>query len=249
MHEGDEQQQVDPEPGAAQPVDDNSLGRLLTLTDGVFAIAITLLALDLKVPDLGRHAHEDDLVHALAANADSYWSYLLTFYVIAQYWLRHRRVLRSVTEAQPLLFRDTLLLLLIVAAMPFPASLLGNYGGEPISLALYGAANVVAMLTLILTSWDVRRLGLTAAPQPGDEDFHRKPRPGSLFSSSSSASRPDSCLAATDPMCSSSSLSRAGYPRVIGERRRLTRRQPAPRPRDRTRPTHAANTEVVAVGD
>ena len=70
--------------------EDNSVGRVLTLSDGVFAIAMTLLALDLKVPDLGGHVTDHQLRHALAANADSYWAYLLTFYVIAAYWYRHR---------------------------------------------------------------------------------------------------------------------------------------------------------------
>jgi uncharacterized membrane protein len=139
---------------------DNSVGRLLTLSDGVFAIAMTLLALDLKVPDVGNHPSDVALRHQLAANADSYLSYLLTFAIIAAYWVRHRRLLRSVVTIEPALIRDTLLLLLLVAAMPFPASLLGRYGSEPISLAIYAAMNVLANIVVIVTKWDVRRLGL-----------------------------------------------------------------------------------------
>jgi uncharacterized membrane protein len=56
----------------------NSIGRLLTLSDGIFAISMTLLALDLQVPDLGGHATDAALRHALAAKSDSYWSFLLT---------------------------------------------------------------------------------------------------------------------------------------------------------------------------
>ena len=149
---------------------DNSLGRLLTLSDGVFAIAMTLLALDLKVPDLGSHPGDPALRHALAANADSYWSYLLTFYVVSRYWGRHRRLMRSVVVVHPALIRDTLVLLVLIAAMPFPASLLGSYGGEPIALAIYGAVNALATLVLLLMSWDVRRLGLSRTrPEPRQE--------------------------------------------------------------------------------
>ncbi len=64
---------------------DNSLGRLLTLSDGIFAISMTLLALDLQVPNLGNHPSDASLRHALAANDASYLSFLLTFYVVAGY--------------------------------------------------------------------------------------------------------------------------------------------------------------------
>jgi uncharacterized membrane protein len=128
------------------------------LSDGVFAIAMTLLALDLKVPpDLGGHVSSQQLMHALAQNTDSYWSFILSFYVIAIYWGAHRRVMRSVVAFNPALVRDTLFLLLIVAALPFPTSLLGKYGGTPFALALYGAINALAQLALIALAYDVRR--------------------------------------------------------------------------------------------
>jgi uncharacterized membrane protein len=157
----------------ARPAD-NSLGRLLTLSDGIFAISMTLLALDLQVPNLGSNPGDAALRHALAANADSYWSFLLTFYVVANYWRRHRRLMRSVVTTHPALIRDTLALLLFVAAMPFPASLLGRYGGEPISLALYGGVNALATLSLIVMSADVRRLGLSDRELVATDDYARR---------------------------------------------------------------------------
>lgn len=153
---------------------DNSLGRLLTLSDGIFAIAMTLLALDLKVPDLTGHVTDAALRHALSSNSDAYWSFLLTFFVIATYWRRHRVLMRSVVKSHPALIRDTLFLLALVAVMPFPASLLGRYGGESISLALYGAVNALANASLILIAFDVRRLGLSERATSASNDFaHR----------------------------------------------------------------------------
>jgi uncharacterized membrane protein len=152
---------------------DNSLGRLLTLSDGIFAISMTLLALDLQVPNLGSHPSDASLRHALAANADSYWSFLLTFYVVAGYWRQHRRLMRSVVTTHPALIRDTLALLLLVAAMPFPASLLGRYGSEPIALAVYGGVNALATLSLIVASADVRRLGLADRDLSATDDYAR----------------------------------------------------------------------------
>jgi uncharacterized membrane protein len=161
--------QLDSPGGSAKP-EDNSLGRLLTLSDGVFAIAMTLLALDLKVPDLVGHVSDAELRHALAQHASSYWSYLLSFYVIASYWGAHRRLLRSVVVVHATLIRDTVFLLLIVAAMPFPASLLGQYGGTPFALALYGAANALATIAVIALGHDVRlrHLADKNAPMPKD---------------------------------------------------------------------------------
>ena len=141
----------------AQKTEDNSLGRLLALSDGVFAIAMTLLALDLMVPTLKGHVTNQQLVHALAQGGDSYWSFILSFYVIAIYWGGHRRIMRSVSVFDATLVRDTAFLLIIVAALPFPTSVLGKYGSTGFALALYGAFNALATLALILLAHDVRR--------------------------------------------------------------------------------------------
>ena len=142
---------------------DNSLGRLLALSDGVFAIAMTLLTLGLHVPEIGAHPSDAHLRHALAANSSAYWSFVVSFYVVAAYWLRHRRLMKSVVNIHPSVVRETLLLLLVVSTMPFFANLLGNYGREPFAVALYAAANIVAVLILIVLGRDIRRLDLVDA--------------------------------------------------------------------------------------
>jgi TMEM175 potassium channel family protein len=128
---------------------DNSLGRLLALSDGVFAIAMTLLVLDLRLPDLGAHASDGQLRHALAEDWHSYLAFLISFYVVANYWGVHRRTMRAVTKVDARLISHTLPLLLLVAALPFPASVLASYGDLPTALAFYSAFNVVANLALI----------------------------------------------------------------------------------------------------
>lgn len=163
------------ETAGQERVEDNSVGRLLTLSDGVFAIAMTLLALDLKVPDLGSSPGDAALRHALWDNRNSYFAFVLSFYVIAQYWGRHRRIMRSVVTVNSQLVRDTMLQLFVVAVMPFPASLLGNYGGEPIALTIYGAVSALNVVTSLLLSYDVRRFHL-APPAAGDrlDRTHRR---------------------------------------------------------------------------
>jgi uncharacterized membrane protein len=156
--EEDEANRQPDSPGEAWRPPDNSLSRLLALSDGVFAIAMTLLALDLTVPpNLGNHVTNQQLIHALGQHTDSYWSFILSFYVIATYWGAHRRLLRSTTVISQGLIRDTVFLLLIVAAMPFPTSLLGRYGSTPFALALYGAINVLAQAAVLALTYEVRR--------------------------------------------------------------------------------------------
>src|ERR1700710_160452 len=69
-----------------EPTSDNSVGRLLALSDGVFAIAMTLLALDLRLPDLGAHASDAQLRHALGDDWRGYLAFVISFYVVASYW-------------------------------------------------------------------------------------------------------------------------------------------------------------------
>jgi uncharacterized membrane protein len=147
-------------------VADNSLGRLLTLSDGVFAIAMTLLALDLHVPSLGRHTTEAALQHALSQHLPNYYSFLISFYVVANYWMRHRRLMRSVEFIDAALIGQTIFLLLCVAALPFPAALLGQYGSEAISLVIYGGLNAVAVLSMLRLHHIVRTHQLAPKQQP-----------------------------------------------------------------------------------
>jgi uncharacterized membrane protein len=141
---------------------DNSLGRLLALSDGVFAIAMTLLALDLRLPDLGTHPSDAQLRHALGDDWHGYLAFVISFYVVANYWGVHRRAMRAVTTIDARLIGHTLPLLLFVAALPFPASVLATHGDLPTSLAFYSAFNVVANLFLIRLLTDVQTPPLDA---------------------------------------------------------------------------------------
>jgi uncharacterized membrane protein len=149
------------EPGG--PASDNSLGRLLALSDGIFAIAMTLLALDLRLPDLGTHASDSQLRHALGDQWRGYLAFVISFYVAANYWGVHRRAMRAVTTIGTRLVGHTLTVLLLVAALPFPASVLASYGDLSSALAFYAAFNVVASLALLRLLNDVRTGPLDAA--------------------------------------------------------------------------------------
>ena len=142
---------------------DNSLGRLLALSDGVFAIAMTLLAFDLRLPELGSNASDAQLRHALRDDWRAYLAFVISFYVAANYWGVHRRAMRAVTTIDTRLISHTLPLLLLVAALPFPASVLATHGDLPTGLAFYSAFNVVANLVLIRLLTDLQTRPLNAS--------------------------------------------------------------------------------------
>ena len=97
--------------------------RLEAFSDGVFAIAITLLIIEVRVPD----SHAGDLARDLANQWPSYAAFVVSFAIIGIIWVNHHDIFeRIVTVDRPLLFLN-LLLLLTVAFLPFPTALLGDY--------------------------------------------------------------------------------------------------------------------------
>ena len=104
-------------------------GRLEAFSDGVFAIAITLLILDLKVPH--NATGEKSLLGLLADQWKVYVAYLMSFSVILVMWVNHHRIFSLLRRTdQPFLFWNGLLLMFI-CIVPFPTSLLAEYFDTP----------------------------------------------------------------------------------------------------------------------
>jgi TMEM175 potassium channel family protein len=127
--------------------------RLEAFSDGVFAIAITLLVLDLVVP-AHREAAERGLGHALAGEWPAYFAYLVSFLVIGIIWVNHHGVFDRVRYIdRPVLFAN-LLLLLTVSLIPFPTRLLADYltadEGSHVAAAVYSATMLAMGLSYAL---------------------------------------------------------------------------------------------------
>ncbi len=120
-------------------------GRLEAFSDGVFAIAITLLVLDLAVPPL-EESERDGLAAALGHEWPSYFAYLVSFLVIGIIWINHHTMLTRIDRVdRPVLFAN-LALLLTVSVIPFPTRLLAEYLLEPdahVAAAVYSATMLV----------------------------------------------------------------------------------------------------------
>lgn len=126
-----------------------SLGRTLALSDGIFAIAMTLLAFQIAVPNLsGNQVHH--LAHTLAQQRDSYVVYGLSFTVIGLLWLAHHRLFVRVQRADEAVMALNLLFLMTVAALPFPSGVLGRYGSQTVAIVLY--ASFMAAAGYLLTA-------------------------------------------------------------------------------------------------
>ncbi len=118
-----------------------ALERMVAFSDGVFAIAMTLLVLSLTVPDLtgSADAVDRELWKALKDQWPELLSYAISFAVIGRYWLIHHRLFRLVRRADPPLLVWNLVLLGLIALVPFPTELLGRYGDTTTAIVAYGA--------------------------------------------------------------------------------------------------------------
>ena len=128
------------------------LTRIVAFTDGVFAIAITLLVLNFDVPETGDlHKELDKLLPDLGA-------YFLSFAVIARFWVIHHRVFATLRSFDRRLMALNLLYLSLIVLVPFTTELLSDYGDDapaPITYAL-----VLALASSV--NWLMIRTSLSA---------------------------------------------------------------------------------------
>jgi uncharacterized membrane protein len=147
-----------------------SIDRLMFFCDAVVAIAMTLLALDLPVQP---SESASDLWRFLGDHYSEFLAFLVSFFVIAQYWRGHHRVYRYVTDAPPLLVALNIFWLLTVILTPYATRVI--YGGADIShsdfpwrFGFYALVQACAALTFFLASRYIQRHGLFAPETPPD---------------------------------------------------------------------------------
>jgi uncharacterized membrane protein len=110
-----------------EPVPDElPLGRLEAFSDGVFAIAITVLVLELGVPANA----EEHLLESILDQWPSYLAYVTSFFTIGGVWLQHSAITHALRTADATLSRLNLLVLLLTSFLPFPTKLVAEYVGE-----------------------------------------------------------------------------------------------------------------------
>jgi uncharacterized membrane protein len=131
------------------------LGRIMAFTDGVMAVAITLLVLNLEVPDLKDPSRlGEDLVDLLP----SLLSYSLAFALVGRFWVVHHNSFETLRAFDGTLMTLNLLFLALIALMPFATDLFDRYNDEPIAAAVFGA--ILGLAALV--NWLMHRHSLRA---------------------------------------------------------------------------------------
>ncbi len=110
-------------------------GRVLALTDGVFAIIMTLLVLEIHVPQL---AAGEDLASGLLTVWPNLVVFVTSFVLTGMYWVEHRDMFNLVRSVDRGLVWLNILFMLPVALVPFAAALLGEYSRDALAIRLYG---------------------------------------------------------------------------------------------------------------
>ncbi len=129
---------------------EEGLGRILALSDGVFAIATTLLILEIAVPATTSDA---GLPKALLGLWPRYLAYVVSFVVIARFWVAHRQAFRLIVRDDGALVWLNLLMLMFVAFLPFPTAVVGEHGGSPAAAVLYAASVALASMASAAYWW------------------------------------------------------------------------------------------------
>ena len=129
--------------------------RVLALSDGVFAIIVTLLVLEIHVPEL---AQGQSLNQALSEVRPSLTAFVISFVLAGMYWVGHRDLFALIRRTDRGLVWLNILFLLPLCLLPFAAGMLGRYDREPVALRIYGLVLVViAVMRVVIWLYATNR--------------------------------------------------------------------------------------------
>jgi uncharacterized membrane protein len=123
-------------------------GRIETLADGIFAVAMTLLVLDIKAPTNHKFETAPDLLRYLSALEHSFAMYAISFFVLAIFWIAHHLLFHFVRHADHRMLWLNIAFLLLVTFVPFSTDLLGDQGHLLLPVVVYGV-NLLALGSLL----------------------------------------------------------------------------------------------------
>jgi uncharacterized membrane protein len=137
-------------------VEERDLSRIVAFTDGVMAVAITLLVLNIEVPQLPSGSGERELVDALYDLLPTLGAYALSFALIGRFWVLHHRLFETLRAFDSVLMGLNLLFLALIALVPFATELSDRYGQQSVAAAVFGATIGLAGLV----HWSMARYSL-----------------------------------------------------------------------------------------
>jgi uncharacterized membrane protein len=132
---------------------DRALERIVFFSDAVMAIAITLLTIDLRVPEMTREVAALHLTSELSAMMPQFVSFGISFMLIGIYWMAHLRMFRYIKRYDPGLIVLNLLFLSCIALLPFSSYLVGSYNFLTAPNVLYAGNAAAVGLTISAVWW------------------------------------------------------------------------------------------------
>lgn len=131
--------------------------RLEAFSDGVIAIIITLLILEIKVPHVHGDISSAALWHSLGTVLPKLFSWAMSFVMVLIMWVNHHRIFNDVRHSDNGLMWWNGLLLFAISFVPFPTAFLGDYFGQPVSMAFFGLCLSVMGLSFYLLRLHISR--------------------------------------------------------------------------------------------
>ena len=131
--------------------------RVEAFSDGIFAIIVTLLVLEIKVPHIEDHNSTGALIASLFKLFPKFISWIISFFTVAVIWVNHHRLFKQFRQLDHGIFWWNALLLLWTSFIPFPTAVMGDYPGNLTSVVLYGLVMALMAFSFTLMRWYVVR--------------------------------------------------------------------------------------------
>ena len=145
--------------------------RLEAFSDGIIAFAITLLILDIHLPDAGTTIDNAAILRALWVLAPHFAIYVISFLICTVWWISHHAFIHDLDRVDgPLLWLNALFLMWI-AFLPFPTGLLGHHPGQPVATALYGAVCTLTAISFWVMRWYAASRGHLMKKEIGETEI------------------------------------------------------------------------------
>ena len=129
-----------------------TVGRIMSFSDAIFAVAITLLILNINIPVISKDQVSKELGPALRQLLPHFRSFLISFLVIGVYWIAHHAVFKYIRRSDRTFLWANLFFMMSIVLMPFSTNLLGAYGDDRLAVMFY-AGNLTVTGSLMALMW------------------------------------------------------------------------------------------------
>ena len=157
--------------------------RLEMFSDGVFAIVITLLVLEIRVPEIANSVTRSEFVYELGQLLPKFSAFVLSFAIIYIIWMNHHQTFGMIVKSNRTLMLLNGLILFFTVLVPFPTALVGKYPFQPVASITYGAVMAFLSISNLILYWYVtkNRLINESIPQEVVEKGFKRRLVGPIF--------------------------------------------------------------------